>query len=146
MVVEAIVFVQVQVQGFCEQDGRTHGGFKLIVPENVAHPGNLQGFFGRQLMAIPAGDGFVGAFDEQHFTKHRVRAVGEQYQHRVFLINAAQVEEVAVLTEPEEGIGVARHFVVAVEQRDAAGFHAFTEFLAVAYEEVAWDVVVFHEF
>jgi hypothetical protein len=87
----------------------------------------------------------VATLDEECFTVSFNGAIGKDQQHAVFLVEPGEVKEVGILFEVEVGIPVTRHFIVAVEDGNGAGFHLAAELFAVADEELWADwFVPFH--
>jgi hypothetical protein len=94
--------------------------------------------------AIPFFFQFIGANQDQHFTVFFIRIIGEENEHGIFLTDACQPVEIAVLFERIEGITIGGDFVVAVENSDAVFLHFGDEALPVLDEDLGMNVLGMH--
>ena len=89
--------------------GLAHDGAELrLEVRQPMHPldaAALRGLLFGELFTFPHGDGLVRLADEEHLALFRVRGIGEKHEDGLLLIDAAEVELVAV---GDEGQGTIR--------------------------------------
>ena len=70
--------------------------------------------------------------------------VRKNHQNSVFLINPAEIKQIAVLPETHGAIGVGWHNIIANENSKGVGLQLRFEPLAIINEKVIVDRIVFH--
>ena len=93
---------------------------------------------------LPNRELLVGFQGEQNLTVRRVVGVREEEQHRLFLVDPAQVEDVRVLLERQGAVRARGVDVVAEKQGEATGLHLLHERFSVPGVEVGGEFLVPH--
>ena len=82
--------------------------------------------------------------DEEDLAMLRIGRVGKEHQHRLLLIDAAEVIQVAVLGKAESAVRVRGHHIVGMQNHEGAGRQEGGEATAVLDEEFGGGGLVAH--
>ena len=93
---------------------------------------------------LPNRQLLVGLQGEQNLAVGGIVCVGEQEQHRVFLVHTREVEDVRMLLEGQGAVCACGVDVVAEEQGEATGLHVLHERFSVPSVKVGGEFLVPH--
>ena len=103
----------------------------------------LSAFFG-EFLAFPDGQMLIGFPDKKDLALLGIDGVRHDYQHGFLLIDASQVEEIAVLSEGHRSVRVSRKNIVGVNNDHTVCFDESAKVLTVADEKLCWNRFVTH--
>ena len=115
-------------------DHRPQDRMQFVGPVHRLYTGNFLGFRLGKFVALPGGNLLTGFPDKQDFFLFFVGGIRANHQHRFFLIDAAQIEDVRLLDERMIAVGTGGHDIIGVENRNRIRLELLAETLPIFHE------------
>ena len=98
-----------------------------------------------ELVSLPRFSFGAWLAQEQNLAKFFVLSIGVKKQDCLFLFHARQIKQVRADAHGKAPIGIGRHRIVAVDNRERVGRHRFADARSILFEQTGVDGCIPHD-